>query len=423
VATLAERYDALFVDLDGVVYRGDRPVEGAATAIEQIRQRGSRILFLTNNSSLTPEDVAGKVRSFGVPVGPGEVLTSGMATAALLGREETAGQTAFVIGERGIREALEGAGIRIVEGEPERTDLVVVGWDRSADYAKLRRAGLLVQRGARLIATNPDTSYPAPDGLWPGGGALLAVITATTGASATVVGKPARPLFDAAAEMTGARRPLVVGDRLDTDVSGAAALGWDALLVFTGVSSPPDLPRALDLPAYVGPGLSALLADPPPARFRAARPDDATPLRALLESAGLSGRGASDRLRGTVLVEAPEDRSGQGRVAATATVEPFGDHGLLRSVAVRDDLRGFGLGMLAVAAASSLARTMGVRRLALFTESAAGFFASLGFQTVDRTELPEPVRTSPQVTQECAETAVAMVAEIVRAHSQGDGPP
>src|SRR5207244_3342722 len=127
--------------------------------------------------------------------------------------------------------ALQHAGIRLVDGEPDRTDLVVIGWDRTVDYAKLRTASLLVERGARLVATNADASYPAPDGLWPGAGALLAAVTTTTGADPTVVGKPARPLFDAAVELTGAERPLMIGDRLDTDVSGAAALGWDALLV------------------------------------------------------------------------------------------------------------------------------------------------------------------------------------------------
>jgi HAD superfamily hydrolase (TIGR01450 family) len=422
VESLADRYDALFVDLDGVVYRGDRPVDGAAEALDEVRRRGARILFLTNNSSLTPDDVADKIRNFGVSAEPGEVLTSGMATAAMLAREGAQGRTAFVIGERGVREALEGAGVRIIDGDPVRTDLVVVGWDRSADYAKLRRAGLLVQRGARLIATNPDTSYPAPDGLWPGGGALLAAITATTGAAATIVGKPARPLFQAAAEMSGAHSPLVVGDRLDTDVSGAAAMGWAAFLVFSGVSQPADLLRAWDLPAFIGPDLSGLLTDAPPARFRTARPDDAPGISKLLEATGLSAQGAADRVSGALVMDGSRAGSEDG-LAATATVEPLGADGLLRSVAVREDLRGFGLGMLAVAAAAGLARTKGLRRLALFTEHASGFFGRLGFRWVDRPDLPELVRTSPQALEECAAGAVAMVADLVSAQSQGEPTP
>src|SRR5207237_9355226 len=115
--------------------------------------------------------------------------------------------------------------IRILDGEADRADLVVVGWDRSADYPKLRTAGLLVERGARLVATNADGSYPAPDGLWPGAGAILAAVTTTTGAPATVVGKPARPMFEAAVRITGASHPLVVGDRIDTDIKGAVTMG------------------------------------------------------------------------------------------------------------------------------------------------------------------------------------------------------
>src|SRR5437762_2505534 len=146
----------------------------------------------------------------------------------MLRREGGRGRTAFVIGERGIREALEHAGVRILDGEAARADLVVVGWDRSVDYDKLRNASLLVERGARLVATNADASYPAPDGLWPGAGAILAAITTTTGATPTVVGKPERGMFDAAAARCGATHPLVVGDRLDTDVRGAAGAGMDS---------------------------------------------------------------------------------------------------------------------------------------------------------------------------------------------------
>src|SRR5207237_9874429 len=109
-----------------------------------------------------------------------------------------------------------------------------VGFDRSVDYAKLRTACLLVERGARLVATNADTSLPAADGLWPGAGALLAVITTTTGATPTIVGKPGRPMVEAAVRSPAARRPLMVGDRLDTDIAGAAAMGWDTLLVLSG---------------------------------------------------------------------------------------------------------------------------------------------------------------------------------------------
>jgi len=407
MASLIDRYDALFIDLDGVVYRGDRAVAGAVESLPKVRRRGARILFLTNNSSRTPEEVAGKLEGLGIAARADEVLTSGVATASMLGREGPQGRTAFVIGERGIREALEHAGIRILDGEADRADLVVVGWDRSVDYPKLRTAALLVQRGARLVATNADASYPAPDGLWPGAGAILAAVTTTTGVTPTVVGKPARPLFEEAAELTKATHPLMIGDRLDTDVSGAYGAGWDSLLVFTGASRPSDLLRAEQLPTYVGDDLSAVLRDPPPARFRPAGPADVPGIQALLESAGLSDAGVERRLDETVVCAGRSERA-DGEVVATACLQRIEGFGILRSVAVRDDHRRCGLGMLAVAAAVGTTRDGGLRHISLFTEGAAGFFERLGFRRSDRADLPEPVASSEHAAEECAASATPM---------------
>jgi len=115
------------------------------------------------------------------------------------------------VGERGIREALSSAGVRVIDGEPDAVDHVVVGWDRDVTYAKLRTASLLIQRGARLVATNADPSFPAPEGFWPGAGALLAVLTTTSGVEAEVVGKPHPPLLLTALRRTGGEHPLVIG--------------------------------------------------------------------------------------------------------------------------------------------------------------------------------------------------------------------
>ncbi len=259
---LADRYDCFLFDLDGVLYRGDEAVPGAAEALAGLRRRGKRVAFLTNNSGRTPEAVAERLRRLGIDASPGEVVTSALATADLLAARGT--RTAFVIGEEGVRRALADAGIEVRDGDPERVDVVVVGWDRAADYAKLRRAALLVQRGAGLVATNADPAYPAPDGLWPGAGALLAAVTTTTGAVPEVVGKPHAPLFLRALERVGDGRPLVVGDRLDTDIAGARALGWDALLVLTGVTDEARLMASEIRPTYVGRDLRVLEEDPPP---------------------------------------------------------------------------------------------------------------------------------------------------------------
>jgi HAD superfamily hydrolase (TIGR01457 family) len=254
---LAERYDCVLFDLDGVLYRGEAAVPSAPPTLAELRRRSVRPVFLTNNSSRTPLQVAEKLRGIGIEAEPGEVVTSALATAELLA--ERGGGRAFVIGQDGVREALSDAGIAIVDGDPEEADLVVVGYDGGATYGALKRASLLVQRGARLVATNADGSYPAADGLWPGAGALLAVITTTTGAEPEIVGKPFAPLFEAGRRRGGGGRPLVVGDRLDTDIEGAARLGWDSMLVLTGISGREDVERLGIVPTVIAEDVSALL--------------------------------------------------------------------------------------------------------------------------------------------------------------------
>lgn len=257
---LASQYDALLFDLDGVLYRGDDPVPHAAEVLVALRQVKASIVFLTNNSSRTPEQVAKKLRGLGIDAHSDEVMTSALATGELLAAR--GGGTAYVIGQDGIRRALADSGIELLDGEPESVDHVVVGVDLDVTYRRLATAAVLVERGARLVATNPDASFPVPGALWPGAGALLAVITTTTGADAEVVGKPFAPLFRSALRRAGGSHPLVIGDRLDTDVAGAAALGWDSLLVLTGVATRAGLATAPDRPTFVAEDLSILLEDP-----------------------------------------------------------------------------------------------------------------------------------------------------------------
>lgn len=261
---LADRYDCLLFDIDGVLVRGDEAIPGAPEAVERLRTEGKSHVFMTNNSARTPDEVAARLARVGIAASPEDVVTSALATADLLRRDGVA--RAFVVGERGVREALGDAEIEIIDGDPDHVDVVVVGWDRSADYARLRRAALLVERGARLVATNADAALPADDGAWPGAGALLAVVTVTTGVDADVVGKPHPTLFLAARERAGGSRPLVIGDRLDTDIAGAAAMGWDSLLVLTGITSGSDVERAGARPTYVAADLSVLDRDPATSR-------------------------------------------------------------------------------------------------------------------------------------------------------------
>ena len=254
---LVDPYDTILLDLDGVLYRWPEPIPGAGDAVASFRTAGKRLAFVTNNSSRTPEQVAERLREVGVEATPGEVVTSASATASLL--SDRGVRTAFVVGEDGILKALADVGIRPVESGDE-ADVVVVGFDRSADYTELKDASVLVARGAALLATNPDPSFPAPNGeAWPGAGALLAAIEATTGVKGEVVGKPEPELFRRALAAAAGERPLVVGDRLDTDIAGAVRLGWDSALVLSGASSREDVERSPWKPTVVIEDVTALV--------------------------------------------------------------------------------------------------------------------------------------------------------------------
>jgi HAD superfamily hydrolase (TIGR01457 family) len=400
VGTLAERYDAFLLDLDGVLYRGDEPVDGAPEAVEELRKLGKRIAFVTNNSSRTPAQVAEKLAGVGVSADPEEVVTSALATAWTLARR--GGGSAFVIGEAGIRTALAAHGIEVVDGTPERTDYVIVGWDRNADYARLRTAALLVQRGSSLVATNADPSYPAPKGLWPGAGALLAVVTTTLGRPPDeVIGKPHPTLYQIALERSGGGRPLVVGDRLDTDIAGAAPLGWDSLLVWTGVAGPADLLRTPALPTFVGKDLSVLRSDPP--TIRPARAHDSAAIEHLLAATGLTEHGVEERLADTFVADRED------RLAGTASLELFGHAAHLRSVAVAEGLRRAHVGTLLVARAVERARERGARELYAVTEDAAGFFERLGLERIGgKGALPDPIASTPMVREHCSTSSEAL---------------
>jgi HAD superfamily hydrolase (TIGR01450 family) len=200
---IADTYDAFLFDLDGVLYRGADPVPHAAESLARLRSLGRRVAFVTNNSGRTPERVAERLGAVGIDADVGEVETSALATASILADRGI--RRAFVIGGRGIVEALGAAGIEVAGGEPAEVDAVVVGWDRDADYTKLRVASVLVEHGAALVATNADASFPAADRTsWPGAGALLAAVETTTGirGDAAAAPPPSRAPF---------RRPARVG--------------------------------------------------------------------------------------------------------------------------------------------------------------------------------------------------------------------
>ncbi len=258
---LAEAYDAALLDLDGVVYVGPDAVPGAAAALQRARAAGMRLAFVTNNASRTPETVAAHLSALGIPARPEEVVTSAQAAAHLLADRLPAGTPVLVVGGEGLLTAIRAAGLRPVSRAEDGPAAVVQGYTQDIGYAQLAEATLAVRAGALWVAANTDTTMPSARGLLPGNGALVAAVRAATGVEPDVAGKPHLPLHREAVARTRAQRPLVVGDRLDTDIEGAVAAGVPSLLVLTGVAGPADVlgapPHAR--PTYLAADLDGLL--------------------------------------------------------------------------------------------------------------------------------------------------------------------
>lgn len=241
-----ERYAGVVFDLDGVIYLADRPVPGAADTVAAVRDGGRPVAFVTNNAARTPEDVADKLAAMGVPADVGEIVTSSQAAARLL----EPGSRCLVVGTQGLRTVLARRGCVEVR-EPDEAEVVVVGFTRDLVWDDLRRATLALRRGARYVATNGDVAFPAPEGLVPGNGATVAALNAASGRTPEIAGKPYPALFEAVAERLPAGRLLMVGDRPDTDIAGAHALGWDTVLVLTGVTGRDAVDGLEPAPTYV----------------------------------------------------------------------------------------------------------------------------------------------------------------------------
>jgi 4-nitrophenyl phosphatase len=230
--------DALVCDLDGVVYRGEEAIPGAPEAFRRLREGGLRLVFCTNNSRPTVDQYVEKLNRLGVQASHREIVSSGVVTADFLRSEGPASGTVYVVGGLGAVDAVTEAGLEVVDGEEAAAaDVVVVGWDRDFTWDKMRIAAAAVRSGALFVATNSDATFPAPDGLWPGAGAILASIERASGREALVMGKPSLPMMEAAAKrLEGAERIAMVGDRNDTDLAGGRAMGWTTILVLTGVT-------------------------------------------------------------------------------------------------------------------------------------------------------------------------------------------
>jgi glycerol 3-phosphatase-2 len=269
--TLVAMHDALLLDLDGVVYIGAEPVPHATEALNDAAQSGVRVVYVTNNASRPPSAVCEQLVGMGLDVRERDIMTSAQAGAQLASEQFEPGSRVLAVGGPGVAAALTEAGLNAVDameglGSPAGDDVeaVLQGFGRELSWYALARASQAVSGGATWIATNTDMTIPTEYGIVPGNGTLVQAVAVATKATPAVVGKPFARIFKAAAEKSDARMPLVVGDRLDTDILGASNSEMASLLVLTGVSGALDLWLADPgyRPTFIGSDLRALLEPP-----------------------------------------------------------------------------------------------------------------------------------------------------------------
>jgi len=263
---LVARHDVAMLDLDGVVYRGAHAVPGAVDAIVAARAGGVRTCFLTNNASRTAEDVADHLRTLGIDASTVDVVTAGEAIARMVADVVEPGSTVLVVGGPGLTRPLEALGLRCTASADDKPVAVVQGFHPDVGWRNLAEASYAIAAGVAWFASNADLTVPTGRGTAPGNGSLIEAVRRATGAAPVVAGKPEAGIFTEALQRTCAQRPIMVGDRIDTDIVGAVRLGIDALHVLTGVHGLPDLIRLPpdDRPTFVGGDLLSLMAEHPP---------------------------------------------------------------------------------------------------------------------------------------------------------------
>ena len=262
---LSTAYDLVLLDLDGVVYVGPDAVPEAPAHLRAAAEAGMRLAYVTNNASRTPAQVGEHLRELGVPAEDEDVVTSAQAAARLLAERLDPGAAVFVIGGEGLLRALEEEGLRPVTSPDDDPVAVVSGFSADLPWRRVMEGAILVAGGLPWVASNTDRSVPTPRGAGPGNGILVMAVQEFAGVEPEVAGKPQPPLFAESVRRVGGQRPLVVGDRLDTDIEGAVNAGLDSLLVLTGVTGLAELVAAAPgaRPTYVSVDLRGL-AEPHP---------------------------------------------------------------------------------------------------------------------------------------------------------------
>lgn len=255
--SLTDTHDALLLDLDGTVWEGGVAI---AEAVESITDSGIAALYITNNASRSPVDVAEKLGAIGLPVDPSRVLTSSLAAASLARELYPEATRALVVGTAAFRDIARDSGFTVVDSADDRPQVVLHGHNPETGWAQLTEAAMAISAGAKYVASNMDTTLPTERGLAVGNGSMVAAVVSATGVTPAVAGKPQPTMFRQAAEVLGSQSPLAIGDRLDTDIEGAVAAGMLVLHVLTGVSGHYALltAPAHQRPTYVAGSMAAL---------------------------------------------------------------------------------------------------------------------------------------------------------------------
>ena len=275
MSRLVDDYDAALFDLDGVVYLGPLVIDGVPAAIHGLREAGAKLGFVTNNAARTPAAVAVHLRELGIEADESDVVNSTQATLRMLAADLQPGAKVLVVGTSALAEQLAGAGFLPVGTLEEEPVAVVQGYNPQIDWALLELGARAIQKGCAWYLTNPDLTRPSEKGIVPGAGAQAAVVGYCVDVEPRIAGKPHRPLLDETVLRLEAERPIFVGDRIDTDIMGANAVGMDSLFVFTGAHGKRDLAAASaeGRPTHIGYDVAALLA---PARERELSAERAT---------------------------------------------------------------------------------------------------------------------------------------------------
>lgn len=250
---------ALILDMDGVLWRGSEPIGNLASIFSRIRQLGWSVAFATNNATRSANQYVELLRSFGVPTEPWQIVTSATAVTAYLHNILPDGGPVYIVGEYGLLEACEMEGY---SHSPEGAQAVIAGMDRDLTYTKLKTATILLRKGAPFIGTNPDPTFPTPEGLIPGAGSILAALSTASARIPVIVGKPEPLMYEVAMERLSVSpgQTLVVGDRPETDIIGAQRIGCRTALVLSGVTNDEQAARFQPAPDIITACLDSLVS-------------------------------------------------------------------------------------------------------------------------------------------------------------------